>query len=172
MRFAQHRLGDVVRLRQEGVAGGHALRDHRLHAAEQLLVLEFLVGKAHQCFERDLVAEPIFAAELQHLDADVALDQAEDVGVAAALDLAHQASLVGAEEIQLADLGQPVGQEFLRVIEFPAADHVAVDFPSNALGNFDDFCVAFARLNLLHGCHGCLLVGLREKVMPGLRHVP
>ena len=111
--------------------------DHRLDAAEQLLVLQLLVGEAHQRLERDLVAEPVVAADLEHLGADVALDQAEDVGVGAALDLAHQALLVGAEEIELADLGEPVGQELLREIELAAADHVAVDVPANALGNFD-----------------------------------
>jgi hypothetical protein len=72
--LAQHRLGHVVRLRQEGVASRHALGDHRLDAAEQLLVLQFLVGKPHKRFERDLIAEPVFAADLQHLGPDIALD--------------------------------------------------------------------------------------------------
>ena len=38
-----------------------------LDAAEQLLVLELLVGEAHQRFQRDLVAERVVAAELEHL---------------------------------------------------------------------------------------------------------
>ena len=66
-----------------------------LDAAEELLVLELLVGEAHQRLERRLVAEPVVAADLEDLGADVALDQAEDVGVGAALDLAQQPSLVG-----------------------------------------------------------------------------
>ena len=70
--------------------------DHRLEAAEQLLVLELLVGQAHQRLERDLVAEPVTAADLEHLGADEALDQREHVGVGAALHLREQALLVGA----------------------------------------------------------------------------
>ena len=35
----------------------------RLDAAEQLLVLELLVAEAHERLERDLVAEPVVAAE-------------------------------------------------------------------------------------------------------------
>ena len=38
-------------------------------------------------------------------------DQAEDVGVGAALHLREQALLVGRQERQLADLGQAIGQE-------------------------------------------------------------
>ena len=64
-RLAQHRAGDVVGLRQERVARGHADGGHALEAAEQLLVLQLLVGEAHQRLERDLVAEPVVAAELE-----------------------------------------------------------------------------------------------------------
>ena len=51
-------------------------------------MLEFLVAKADQRLERDLVAEPVIAAQLQNLSVDKAFDQAEDVGVGPALDLA------------------------------------------------------------------------------------
>ena len=77
--------------------GGQAL-----DAAEELLVLELLVGEAHQRLERDLVAEPVLAAHFEHLGADEALDQAEHVGVGAALDLAEEAPLVRREEVELA----------------------------------------------------------------------
>ena len=93
------------------------LAGHALEAAEHLLVLEFLVGEAHQRFERDLVAEPVLAADLQHLGADEALDQAEDVGVGAALDLAREALLGRRQEGQLVDLRKAVGQEFLPEVE-------------------------------------------------------
>ena len=53
------------------------------------------------------------AAELQHLGADEALDQAEHVGVGAALHLAEEATLPVREERQLAQLGKPVGQKLL-----------------------------------------------------------
>ena len=88
-------------------------RAHALDAAEQLLVLELLVAEAHQRLERDLVAEPVVAAHLEHLGGDEALDQAEYVGVGAALDLAQQALLVRGEEVEAIDLRQPVGQELL-----------------------------------------------------------
>ena len=51
----------------ERVAGRHVGRHHRFDAAEQLLVLQLLVGDAHQRLQRDLVAEAMVAADLQHL---------------------------------------------------------------------------------------------------------
>ena len=105
-------------------------------------MLEFLVGEAHQRLERDLVAQPVVAADLQHLGADEALDQPEHVGVGAALHLREQALLVGREERQLRDLRQAVGQELLAEVEAAAADHVAVDVPADALGHFDALGVA------------------------------
>ena len=85
--------------------------DHPLDAAEQLLVLELLVGEAHQRLERGLVAEPVVAAHLEDLGADEALDQAEDVGVGAALDLAHEALFVRREKGELVGEREAVGQE-------------------------------------------------------------
>jgi hypothetical protein len=76
------------------VAVGHVRADHGLDAAEQFLVLEFLVAEADQRLERDLVAQPVIAADLEHLGVDEALHQAEDVGVGAPLDLADQPLLV------------------------------------------------------------------------------
>ena len=55
--LAEHGARHVVRLGVERVAARHLSRDQRLDAAEQLLVLDLLVGEAHQCLERDLVAE-------------------------------------------------------------------------------------------------------------------
>ena len=72
-----------------------SLGHHRLDAAEQRLVLELLVGEADQRLERDLVAERVLAADLEHLGADEALDQAEQVRVGAALHLARAAALCG-----------------------------------------------------------------------------
>ena len=46
---------------QEPVARRHARGDQRLDAAEQLLVLQLLVGEADQRFERRLVAERVAA---------------------------------------------------------------------------------------------------------------
>ena len=113
-RGGQHGLRHVVRLRQEAVARRHAGRDHRLEPAEHLLVLELLVGQAHQRLERDLVAEPVTAADLEHLGADEALDQREHVGVGAALHLREQALLVGASgTAAAATFDRPSGRNFL-----------------------------------------------------------
>ena len=110
-RRTEHRLRDVVGLRQELVAGRHALARHLLEAAEHLLVLQFLVGEAHEGFERDLVAEPVLPAHLEDLGADEALDQAEDVGVGAALDLAEVALLQGSSgrPVRSPSTGRPAG---------------------------------------------------------------
>ena len=57
-------------------------------------MLELVVGEADQGFERVLVVERVRAALVQHLGADEAFDEAEDVGVGAALDLREQARVV------------------------------------------------------------------------------
>ena len=76
-------------------------------------MLQLLVAEPDQRFERDLVAEPMVAAQLQDLGADKALDQPEHVGVGAALDLAEIALLVRREEVERARQGKPVGQELV-----------------------------------------------------------
>ncbi len=82
--------------RQERVALRHLRRGHLLEPAEQFLVLQLLVGEAHQRLERHLVAEPVVAADLEDLGADEALDQREHVGVGAALDLRQEPLLARA----------------------------------------------------------------------------
>ncbi len=52
-------------------------------------MLQLLVAEPDQRFERNLIAEPVVAAQLQHLGADKAFDQSEHAGVGAALDLAE-----------------------------------------------------------------------------------
>ena len=58
-------------------------------------MLQLLVAEAHQGLERNLIAEPVIAAQFQNLGIDEALDQPEDIGVGAALDLAHEPLLIG-----------------------------------------------------------------------------
>ena len=74
-------------------------------------MFDLLVREAHQPFECELVTEHLGPAPLQHLCADEAFDQPEDVSVGAALDLAQQASLVDRKRAQAIDKGQPVGQK-------------------------------------------------------------
>jgi hypothetical protein len=75
----------------------------------------------------------VVEAQLEHLRADEALDEPEHVRVGAALDLAGQAPLGPGEEREVADPREAVGQELLREVQLPAADHVAVDLPGDAL---------------------------------------
>ena len=112
------------------------------------LVLQLLVGHAHQRFQRHLVVQRLGLRHLHHLGGDEALDQAEDVGIAAALHLAEQALVGRAQEAQLVDQRQAGGQEDLGVVEGAAADDIALDLPTHALGDFDDLGIAL-------GVDGC-----------------
>ena len=100
-------------------------------------MLQLFVGEANQRLERVLVAEPVVAAHFEDLGADVTLDQTEDVGVRASLDLRQQAALVGAEEWHPVDERQAVRQELLREVEFSMPDDVAIDVPPDPLGDHD-----------------------------------
>src|SRR5579862_8311431 len=92
--LAEHQAGDGVGVDAEAIADGQGLADHLVDAAEQRLMLQFLVTEPDQRLERELVAEPIIPADLQHLGGDEALDQPEHLGVGAPLDLADEALLV------------------------------------------------------------------------------
>ena len=142
--LAEHRAGDVVGIDVEAIAIRQDLADHRLDAAEQLLVLQLLVAEAHQRLERDLVAQPVFVAELQHLGVDEALDQAKHVGVGAALDLAGKALLVGGQGREGIGHRKPVRQELVGGVETAAPDHVLVDVPADPLGG-SECCVRTVR---------------------------
>src|SRR5690606_16413787 len=84
-------------------------------------------------FERDRVAEPMLTGKLQHLRADEALEQAENVGVRTRLHVAQSAALLRAQELELVDFRQAARQEGPAVVEVAAANHVSVDFPRHAL---------------------------------------
>src|SRR5690242_15376513 len=100
-------------------------------------MLDFLVPEAHQRLQGDLITKPMLTAHVEYLGRDEALDQAEHVGVSPTLDLTQQTLVVRVEELQAVDLRQPVGQEFLREVELPLADHVAIDVPPDALRYLD-----------------------------------
>ena len=180
--FAENEVGHVVGRDVEAIARRHALGHEPLDAAEQLLVLQLLVGEADQRFERGLIAEPVVAADLEHLRADEALDQAEHVGVGAALHLAQKARFARAQKIQLVDARQAVGQELVTQVELAAANHVAVDVPANSLGDFDALGIARGVGGDGGGLHGGSSKGLitshrreriiREEGVRRLRLVP
>ena len=142
--FAEHHAGDVVGIDVEAITVRQNLADHRLDAAKQLLVLQFLVAEPHQRLERDLVAEPMFVAELEDLGVDEALDQAKHVGVGAALDLADKALLFGGQGREGVGHRKPVRQELVGRVETAPPDHVLVDVPADPLGRLNAACVAFA----------------------------
>jgi len=125
-RFAQHDRCDVVGPRQERIARRHPGADEGLDPAKQFLVLEFFVRKSNQRLERGLVAEPIVVGQLEHLGADVSLDQTEDVGVRAALYLRQQAAFVGTEKRNAVNKRQAVRQEFLGEVDFAMASSNAL----------------------------------------------
>ena len=156
--LAEHGAGDVVGIDVEAIAGGQHVADHRVDAAEQLLVLQLLVAEADQRLERDLVAEPVVAAELEHLGVDEALDQAEDVGVGAALDLAHEALFAGRQRRERVGERKAVGQEFVRGIEAAAADDVLLDVPAHPLGCLDAARVAVGGGDFIDRIHLPLLL--------------
>src|SRR5215472_4873955 len=93
--LAEHGMGDCVRFDIEAVAVRENLADHCIDAAEQGLVFQLLIAEPHQRFERNLVAERVIVAQLQDLGVDKPLDQPENIGVSAALNLAHKASFIG-----------------------------------------------------------------------------
>jgi hypothetical protein len=134
-RFAEDEPCDVVRPRDEAIAGGHLGADEPLDAPEKLLVLELLVREAHKRLERRLVAKAVLGAHFDHLRADEALDEAEHVRVRAPLHLGEEDSFFLREEVELADFRKAVRQEFLRKIELAPTDDVAVDVPADALGH-------------------------------------
>ncbi len=123
-----------------------AARHHLLHATEQFLVLDLLVREAHQAFERVLVAEHVRAALVEHLGADEALHQAEQVGVGAALDLARAgAHRRASRKSRRSTQRQPVRQELAREVEIAPANQVAVDLPLHFLRHLDGARIARRR---------------------------
>src|SRR6185503_11309819 len=86
---------------------------------------------------------------------DVAFDEPEDVGVRAALNLAHELALARREERQLVDERQAVRQIVVRHVERAAADHVVVDVPADALAGCDGTGVTASGFAGFEGGHGC-----------------
>src|SRR6516162_7334038 len=135
--FAEHGAGDSIRVDVETVAVGQNLADHCLDAAEQRLMFQLLVAEPHQRLDCLLVAERMIAAQLQDLGVDEAFDQPKDVGVGAALNLAHEPLFVGRQGRERAGERKPVRQKFVTGIEMAAPDHIFVDIPPDPLRRRD-----------------------------------
>ncbi len=88
-------MGDGVGIDFEAIAVRQNVADHRLDAAKQRLVLQLLVAEPNQRLERNLVAETVILAQFKDLGSDEALDQPKDIGIGAALDLAHKPLFIG-----------------------------------------------------------------------------
>jgi hypothetical protein len=68
--------------------------------------------------------------------------------------VAHRALLLGRQERQVVDLGQPVREELAAEIEGPAPENVGVDVPADALGSLDAAGIARAVAVLLEQALG------------------
>src|SRR5437764_4083322 len=131
-------------------------------------MLQFLFAEPDQRFERGLVAEPMIAAQLEDLGIDETLDEAEHVGVGAALHLTEIAMVVGREERECARQRKPVREKFVGEIEPPAADDVGLDVPANPLGGSDAAGKPLCRGSVhdLHSSCGMASNGHRPKHRP------
>ena len=135
--LAEHGVGDGIGVDVEPIAGGQHLADHRVDAAEQRLVLQLLVAEPHQRLERVLVAEPVLVAQFQHLGIDEPLHQPEDVGVGAALDLAHEPLFSRRQGGERVGQDEPIRKELVGGIEAASPDDVRLHVPAHPLGRLD-----------------------------------
>src|SRR5262249_49113017 len=122
-----------VRVDVEAVAVRQDIADHRINAAEQCLVLQLLVAEPNQRLKGNLVPEPMIVTEFKDLGIDEALDQAKDIRVGAALDLAHEPLFISREGRERIGQGKPVRKELVSNIEVAPPDHVPIDVPANPL---------------------------------------
>ena len=152
--LAEHSVSDGVGIDVEAIAVGQNLADHRIDAAEQRLVLQFLVAEPNQRLERNLVAEPVVFAQLQDLGVDEALDQSKDIGVGAALDLAHEPLFSSRQGGERVGERKPVRQELVGGIEAAPADDVLVDVPSHPLRRLNATRVPIAGRDFVDRIHG------------------
>jgi hypothetical protein len=92
-RFSEHSASHPIGIDIEVVALGQDRTHHCIDAAEQSLVFELLIAKAHQGFKGVLIPKPMIAANFKQFRSDEPLDKSKDVGVCAALNLADEALL-------------------------------------------------------------------------------
>jgi hypothetical protein len=110
--------------------------DQVLHAAKEMLVLDLFVAEPDQGFQLGLIAKPMILAQLQDLGIHIALQQAEHVGIGAALNLADKAHLLRRQVWKFRSLGKPVGKKAMRGIKASAFDDV-LNAPTHPLGHLD-----------------------------------
>ena len=96
-------------------------------------MLQLLVAEPNQRLERNLVAEPVIMAQFKNLGIDETLDQPEDIGVGAALDLAHKPLFIGRQGRERIGQGKPVRKELVGDIEAAPPDDVRLYLPAHPL---------------------------------------
>jgi hypothetical protein len=110
----------------------------------------------------------VSATLLQHLGADEALDQSEDVSVGTPLDLAQHARLLGREKAESIDERESVGQELAREIKSPSAHQIALNLPLGFLRHLDAASVTGGapRLGIQIGYNGTHFQLLEIDIQP------
>src|SRR5262245_18848856 len=83
-------------------------------------------------------------AQLQHLGVDEALDQPEDIGVGAALDLTHEPLFAGRQGCELAGKGKSIRQELVAGVKAASADDILLDIPAHPLGRLNAARISLA----------------------------
>src|SRR5262245_32128988 len=154
--LAEHRMGNRIGVDVEAIAFGQNVTDHRVYAAEQRLVLQFLVAESDQRLESNLVTEPVIMAQLQDLGIDETLNQTKNIGVGAALDLAHEPPFSSRQSRERISERKAVGQKFLRHTETPPSDDILVDVPADALGGFNATRIPVGGRDIMYRVHDAL----------------
>jgi hypothetical protein len=86
----------------------------------------------------------VIVGQFQDFDIDEALDQPKDIGVGAALDLAHKPPFISRQGRERVGPGKPVRQELVGGIEAAPANDVLVDVPAHPLGRLNAARIPFA----------------------------
>ena len=107
-RLAEHRARDVVRLRHEAVVPCISAPARRSMRRKSSWCLSSSSVKRTSASRAVWSPSQWSRLHFAHLRADEALDQSKHVGVGAPLDLAHEARLGGAQELELVRLRKPV----------------------------------------------------------------
>src|SRR5215510_13377368 len=101
----------------------------------------------------------MIVAELQDFGVDEALDQAKDIRVGAALDLADEPLLVGRERRERIGQRKPVRKKLVSNIEAASPDDVPFDVPAHPLRSLDASRIPVSIEHSVDRIHFCLLFG-------------
>src|SRR5262245_59269153 len=95
----------------------------------------------------------MIVTQFQDLGIDETLNQTENIGIGAALDLAHEPLFSSRQGCELVGQRESVRQEFLCRIERPPTNDIRVDIPPNALGGLNATCIPIGGRELLDRIH-------------------